>query len=143
MLTRLLSNCYYNDQPWQENILPEEIINKYFEEMIRRGNIITIAHEGELLGYVEFHRLNFEQFGRVTCKAEFFPLDENTVDGEVCYIANLWIKDDMRKGKIFEGLEKLFFAINHNANYFTGFRVMKNKSMKVYHRSQIRKGLLN
>jgi hypothetical protein len=141
MLSELLTKCYFENQPWQERRYPEPTMIKYFNEMIRRGNIIAINTETELIGYLEFFRVNFEQFGRIVCQAPFFNLDENTTDGNICYITNMWISSDFRRGMVFKELEIRLFKATETCEYFAGHRVRRG-SVYTVHRNRIKKELL-
>lgn len=143
-LPELLTDCYLTKQPWQEFFMPREDAIKYFDAMIKRGNIIAYQDNGELLGYCEFWRLNFEQFGRLVCKAPFFTLEEDTENGNICFVANVWIKPDYRRGMVFKSLELLFFKLNNRCEWYTGFAWRKStKPIKVFKRDKLKSELFN
>jgi hypothetical protein len=138
MITKLLTKCYLTQQPWQEFFMPEKDAIDYFGKMIDRGNIISIVYENELLGYVESWKINFEQLGRLVCKAPFFTLEENTTDGEICFLANIWINSDYRRGLIFKSMEIEFFKNNSDCEYYCGFALRKGtRPTKVFKKSQL------
>ncbi len=142
MLPELLTECYLTQQPWQKFYMGRKDAIKYFEEMINRGNIIAIQDDGILLGYTEFWRLTYEQIGRLMCGAPFWTFDENTTDGNLCYVANIWINPDLRQGLVFRAMEELFFKMNHSAEYYCGFANRKRtKPFKVFKRDQLKSGL--
>ena len=143
-LNELLEHCYRNNQPWQEFYMPKEDALQYFDAMIKRGNIISIVDNGILLGYVEFWRINFEQFGRLIAKAPFFTLEEDTEHGKLCFIANIWIKPDFRRGMVFKTMEVLFFKMNNTCEYYCGTAWRKKtRPVKVFQRNALTSELFN
>lgn len=143
-LPELLNKCYREEQPWQEFYMSDEDAKVYFLKMIERGNIISICDQDELLGYCEFWRLNFEQFGRLVCNAPFYTLEETTENGPICFVANVWIKEHCRKGLIFKALEELFFKMNNSCDYYAGFAWRKRtKPTKVFKRDKLKSALFN
>ena len=142
ILPELLADCYLNHQPWQEFYMPRQDAIGYFLKMIDRGNIISICDEDNLLGYMEFWRLNYEQIGRLMCHAPFWTYEENTTDGNLCYVANIWIKPERRQGQVFKAIEQIFFNINHSAEYYCGFaNRKKTKPFKVFKKSDLKSAL--
>lgn len=142
MLPKLLTHCYLTQQPWQEFLMTEQDAIYYFEEMITRGNIIAEVEGDELLGYVESWHINFEQFGRLVCKAPFWTFEENTTDGNICFLANIWINPDHRRGLVFKKMELEFFSNNRHDEYYTGFAWRKKtKPIKVFKRSELKSTL--
>ena len=142
MLSELLTDCYLTQQPWQEFFMPREDAIQYFEAMIRRGNIIAYHDQNKLLGYVEFWHINFEQFGRLVAKAPFFTLEEDTEHGNLCFVANVWIKPDFRRGMVFKALELLFFKMNNRCEYYCGTALRKRtQPIKVFKRENLCSGL--
>lgn len=140
MLSKLLAQCYLTQQPWQEYLMPEADAIDYFDVMISRGNIIAVTSEDEteLLGYVESWKINFEQFGRIVCKANFWTKDENTINGNICFLANIWISPGFRKGMVFKEMELRFFANNNDCEYYSGFAWRKKtKPVKVFTKNQL------
>lgn len=144
MLSELLENCYRTEQPWQEQLMSKEDAISYFEAMIKRGNIISLQDNGILLGYVEVWRINFEQFGRLVCKAPFYTLEESTEYGPICFVANVWIKPDFRRGMVFKALEAIFFKMNNKCEYYCGFAWRKKtRPVKVFKREALTSELFN
>lgn len=141
-LPELLADCYLKDQPWQDFYMPRNDAIGYFLKMIDRGNIIAIQDSDELLGYVEAWKINFEQFGRIICKAPFWTYEENTTDGNICYLANIWIKPDFRRGMVFKSIETLFFALNNKCEYYAGYASRKSsRPVKVFKRDKLKSSL--
>lgn len=141
-LPELLADNYLTQQPWQEQLMPRQDAINYFLKMIDRGNIISVVDNDELLGYVEVWHITFEQFGRIICKAPFFTYDENTTDGNICYLANIWIAPERRRGLVFKALEQVFFKINHNCDYYAGYASRKSsRPVKVFKKSDLKSEL--
>ena len=139
-LPELLADCYLTKQPWQTRLMPREDIVKYFHTMIERGNIIAEYTENELLGYVESWHINYEQFGRIICDTKnlFFTYNENTTNGNICYLANIWINPKCRQGIVFKNLESEFFKRNNNCDYYVGHAWRKTSGLiKTFRKDQL------
>lgn len=103
-----------------------------------QGNIITYIKNGELHGYLEFFRINFEQFGRKVCDLPIYALEEDILNGNIAYINNMWINPEDRNGDAFHMLAAMFLARNKDAEFFTAFRrLKKSEPVKVYRREDL------
>jgi len=133
-----LIKVYYAEENWHKKILSPKETEKYHKELLRKGRIIYVEEKGELLGYTESWRINFEQLGRLVCHASFSAYLENVTDGNIAYVANTWIKKEHRKGKIYKILRNRFFSLNKDCEYFVGKALRKKtQPIKVFTRSQI------
>jgi ribosomal protein S18 acetylase RimI-like enzyme len=104
-----------------------------------KGRIIIFEIAGEILGYVESWRINFEQFGRIICHAGF-PLDTEDIEhGNICYLANTAIHPDYRDSFVVKWLKERFFEQNEDAEYFVGEAIRKkHQPVKVFKNKHIR-----
>jgi len=110
--------------------------------MLDKGNLIVYVEDGILLGYCEFWRISFEQFGKLICHEKFIAPFENTTDGEICYVANAWIHPDHRQGVVYKRLKSKFFRLNCRCKYFVGQALRKKtQPVKVFKRSGLRSRL--
>lgn len=120
-----LNNIYFQEEWWQLHSETLAGITNYHQAMIDKGNIICYVEDGIVLGYCEFWRINFEQFGRLICHQPFIAPFENTTDGNLCYVANVWIHKDYRRGKVFKDLKERFFKLNSHCDLFVGEALRK------------------
>ena len=146
-----LTNIYLsNEEWWHTKKLSKEDSDIYHKTMIERGNIIYEQDKsGKLLGYCEFLRVNFEQWGRLVCHAPFYNFDENTTDGNICVVNNVWIHRDYRRSLVFALLKQRFYEINYHCEYFVGKAQRKAANLiKVFKKEDLRsqsftKGIFN
>lgn len=111
----------------------------YFERLIMNGNIITYIQDGELLGFLEFWRISYEQWGRICCYISLAH-DEDLLSGNICLIANMWIKPDLRNGETFLHLGRTFLEKNKDATHFAAQQHQKvHKRFQIYTREEVLK----
>ena len=136
-----LIKIYRSKEPWHQTKLSEVEARKYFRRILDRGLVIhTTDSNGKIVGYCEFWRINFEQFGRILCKDETFSsYKENVTDGNIAYLANVWIHEDYRQNKkIDKDIRNMFMSLNKYCDYFVGEARRKRTGLiKVFKRSQI------
>lgn len=138
MIIDQLTEIYLIKEKWHKHKLSKEESDEYHERLLVQGNIITYVRNGELLGYLEFWRINFEQLGRVICNREFFVFEEDILNGNIAYIANMWINPEDRNGVIFDMLSAMFLSRNKDAELFCAFKIIKhNRPFQVYTRQEL------
>ena len=111
---------YYKYDKFQTSGLSHEHITNYHAYMLENNRLDYYIENGELLGYVESWKINFEQWGRLVCHAPFNPLQENIGSGDIAYVANVTIKPEYRKDVIAKYLRNKFFIRNFDCEYFVG-----------------------
>ncbi len=137
-ISKQLTHIYLNQEDWHRFKLPEEEANQYHERLLMQGNIITYVENDELLGYLEFWRINFEQFGRLVCDVPILTDVEDITTGNIAYINNMWITPDKRNGHVFAILGESFLYQNKDAKFFATFRRQKySYPLKVYSREDL------
>jgi len=111
----------------------------YFERLLMKGNIITYIQDGELLGFIEFWRLSYYQWGRI-CANLTLTHDENLTFGPVCLITRMWIKPDLRNGETFLHLGRTFLDKNKDTDHFAAQQPLKkHKPLQIYTREEVLK----
>lgn len=129
-----------------ENILPKSPIMlchneaiEYFTRLMMNGNIITYVKDGELLGFVEFWRVSFEQFGKICCNLTLTH-DEDILSGNICLITRMYIVPDLRNAETFLNLGKTLIDKNQMCTHFAAMQFQKrHKPVQVYTREQLLK----
>lgn len=134
-----LNKIYDKYEWWQSHKETLAGITNYHQAMLDKGNLICYIIEGEVLGYVEVWRINYEQFGRLICHEKFVAPFEDTIHGNIAYVSNVWIREDKRKSEVTEFLKKEFFKRNHHCDYFVGEALRKTSSqpIKVFKKSEL------
>lgn len=135
-----MTEVYLKEEYWHKNKLTKAQADQYHERLLIQGNILTYIKGDQLLGYVEFWRLDFDQLGRLVCKDSIITDVEDILNGPIAYVNNMWISKGERHGEAFEILGSMFLSKNSDAEYFVAFRqVKKNQPIKVYSRRDIMK----
>lgn len=118
--------------------MSEEEAFKYYEIMFNRGNIIIWEEEGRVIGYVETWLLSFEQFGRMLCLDRFAATEENLQDGNIAYLASIYIEPEHRQGTVVKTLKAEWLRKHFKCEYFVGeARRKKHQPLKVFNRKNI------
>lgn len=109
----------------------------YFERLLMNGNVITYIQDGELLGFIEFWRLSYDQWGRI-CSNLTLTHDEDLIEGPVCLITRMWIKQDLRNGEAFLYLGRIFLDKNKDTTHFAAQQPLKrHKPLQIYSRDEV------
>lgn len=130
---------FYGLETWHKTRLVKEEFIRYTKHLIEQGNILTVSDGEPCLGYCEFWRLNYEQFGRIICGEEFSALHEDVQTGHIAYVANTFIRPDFRKGRVYMLLRNKFFQVNRNCTHFVGEARRKSTApLKVFKASKLK-----
>ena len=81
-----LVSIYYNEEPWQKNLMTYDSAFRYHKMRYENGDIHTYEEDGVVLGYYE----------------RYFVRD-------TCILYNVWVRSDKRQGKVFKSLYRHFF----------------------------------
>ena len=137
-----LVDVYFKEETWHKNKLDHEEAIKYHTRMLDNGNIICYLEDDKLLGYVEFWRINYEQFGRLVCHAPFSGYLEDVTSGNIAYVANTWIHKDHRFTNVYKEMKKLFFKENSHCDYYVGEAIRKKTGLiKVFAKANLKSRL--
>jgi hypothetical protein len=135
-LVRQFVYVYENYENWHTKKLPKEEAEKYHKALLQKGRLLYYTDTRGLAGYVESWRLTFDQLGRIICHEPFFPIQEDINTGDICYLANIWIRPD-RRNDIIKTLKLMFFRQNYICKYFIGHALRKKtQPIKVFTRKQ-------
>lgn len=129
---------YLNCENWHKSKLSEQEANLYHERLLVNGNIMTYVKDGALRGYIEFWRISAEQLGRIIIGDPILTDIEDITNGQIAYIANMWIDPEYRNGEAFEMLGSMFLIKNKDASVFVACRNLRhNKPVQVYKREEL------
>jgi len=135
-----LTDIYLNREWWvkEEDKLPIPIANSYYDKLLKQGNILIAEFDGQVLGYIEVWKINFEQFGRIVCHARFCADGEDILNGNIGYVANVWIDEPYRSSWVTYDLKVKFYNFAHNCEYFCGMATRKRtQPIKVFKKSEL------
>lgn len=141
-----LRRFYHNYDTFKnDGVLTDDEVDRYHKRLIDCDAIRTICDSsGNLLGYVEYWRVTFEQFGRLICQVPFNIHKEDIISGNICYLANTCIHPEHRRGLVYKQLKSMFFQKNFGAEYFVGEAMRKkHQPVKVFKRNAILKEGVN
>lgn len=134
-----ITNIYQNILPKCKIMLSHDESDQYFERLLMNGNIITYVVNGELLGFLEFWRINNEQFGRLCCNITLAH-DEDLLNGNIALITRMWITPTLRNGETFLNIGREFLERNKNSTHYAAMQYQKNhKPLQIYTREEILK----
>lgn len=137
-----LVRIYLNEENWHEKKLSYLEAYRYHLHLLKTGNIIYFEEMNEILGYCEFWKINFEQFGRLVCHAPFSAFLEDVQTGNICWVANVWIRKDVRRSDVFDFLKKQFYFLNRDCEYFGGHALRKKtQPIKVFKKQNLKSRL--
>jgi ribosomal protein S18 acetylase RimI-like enzyme len=101
--------------------LTDDALCAYFIALDHRRNLIVeYDYEFEIIGFIELWRINYEQLGRIIVYGSLDAREENTTDGELCFLANLAIHPEHRHGPVGHLLRNRFFKENYSCTHFCG-----------------------
>ena len=133
-----LMEVYYNEENWHATKLDKVEAEKYFKKLIEKERIIFHTDKESLVGYVETWRINYEQLGRIICKAPFSAYTEDVETGNIAWLANTWIHKDFRRGSVYKILKFGYYEQNQDCEYFAGDARRKRTGLiKVFKRDEI------
>jgi ribosomal protein S18 acetylase RimI-like enzyme len=122
-----LTNDYY------ERSLSELQIRRYYSKMVRHGRVSYEVKDNLLIGFIESWRLNYEQLGRCICFKNFSAIEEDVSEGNIAYIADIWVHPDYRGTDVCDRLVQSFAELNLDADYYVSERIKsKVKYVRVY-----------
>lgn len=140
MIIEQLTHIYETQEEWHKNRLSHEEANAYHERLLVNGNILTYIIKDEIIGYLEFWLIDYNQFGRLVCNQPILTDIENLLDGNIALINNMWISEKDRNGKAFNTLAAQFLSRCKSADFYVAFRrVKRNQPIQVYTRDEIMK----
>ena len=137
-----LVNIYYQEEWWHKSRISREEAYKYHKKLLDQGNIILYVEEEKVVGYAEFWRVNYHQWGRMVCGETLSGYLENITDGNICVVHNVWIKKDAQRGKVFKDMMRRFYALNSHCDYYVGHALRKRtQPIKVFKRSNLKSSI--
>ena len=93
-----LVEMYYKEEWWHKIIMPPDEAFDYHREHCEKGDIYTHVKDGVVLGYYE----------------RYF-------NGDICFLANLYVRGDLRRSKVTKELYKHFLdTMPPHINYIVG-----------------------
>ena len=133
-----LVRFYYDYDKFQGRKLSREKVANTIGVLLDKARIVYYADFGRIFGYIESYRINYDQFGRITCGQKFDVGTEDIESGPICYLANITVHPAHRRGSTISLLLDRFFAQNRGAEYFVGQANRKKMGLvKVFKASAI------
>jgi hypothetical protein len=120
--------------------LSDDALCAYFIALDHRKNLIVeLDLEQEIIGFIELWRINYEQLGRIMVHGLIDAREENTTDGELCFLANLAIHPSHYRGPVADLLRRRFFKENYTCSFFCGDsrRRAHHHTFNIYPRTEI------
>lgn len=129
-----LTRIYNEKETYHKTRLSEQEANEYHKKMLDMRQILTYVVDGELIGYLEFYRITFEQFGRICCEQQLSNT-EDLSSGPIAFINRMYIKEEHRRSELFMNLVNEFIERNIDADHYATLQHhKKHKSLQVFYR---------
>ena len=117
-----LLNIYYTQELWHNKYLPLPEAIRYYNHLLNKGNLIYQTDDkGEIMGYLEFFKIDYDQFRKLAENKGFPVLEENISDGNICWISDVFIDEKHRNNSVYKNLKGSLFNAAKNCEYFAGF----------------------
>ena len=133
-----LLNIYYNEEWWHDTRLNRNSAFNYHNKLVQQGNIQIYQELGIVLGYYEVWFINKKQLKDIVMGKPFSPILQDISHGNIAYLANLWIDDKFRKGKVFKELYKRFFKHIAHCEMVAGLEQPRKGRLRVFKNRRIR-----
>ena len=131
ILNQLL-DVYYLKEHWHKNKMTIKEAKKYHNRLLKSRNIICYEEDGELLGYFELWKVTPKQLNVIISNNGFSAYHENVNDGNIAYLANLWIKPNMRKSHVYKMLKIMWFNHTKSCSHYSGEEVKRNNRLRMF-----------
>lgn len=144
-----LVDIYFKEEWWHKNRMSQEKAYNYHKQMYEQGNIQVYEDMGLVLGYYQVYFVNSKQLEDLVMNRPFHELTEDIRNGNIAYLANLWIDKPFRKGSVFKTLYTKFFEQCRNCKMIVGeeqprkgrLRIFRNGRSRWEKKSQVEKAL--
>jgi hypothetical protein len=129
---------FYNQEEWHQGRIPDEVARRTYEVALDKGNLIlSLDSLGNLMGYCEYWKLNFEQLGRLLCKGGIDISLDDITNGNIAWVAGVFIKPEFRSSIVIDYLKTEFFKKTFRCEYFVGeARRKRHAPLKVFSRQE-------
>lgn len=121
-------DIYYNKEDWHHVKMSEDQAYSYFKQQLENGNLIYYEKNQRLYGYIELWFINDEQVERVLGLDFLDCVEEDTVSGNNCYVANAFILPKYRGLGILKMLHRKAEAKYQEFDGNIYFQSIKNSS---------------
>jgi hypothetical protein len=85
--------------------------------------------DDKLVGYCETLRINYEQLGRLVLNQEFPVFHEDTINGNVACVNNVWIHPEYRRGSVVKKMKVKWYEDNGHCDYYVGHAQRKQTGL--------------
>lgn len=127
-----LCDIYYKYEWWHKDIMAEPVANRYHKFLLEQGNIQVYEELGVVLGYYEVWFITRQQLNNIILGKRFSAEDENVTDGNIAYLANLFIDKSFRDGKVMKELLHRFREHTKHCDIIIGEETAHRKRLRVF-----------
>jgi len=122
----------YKEEWWHTSRISDEELDKYNDKLLKSDNIIFLYEQG-LIAYLEYWRITEKQLKEIMSNENWSAYNNNITDGNICFVANIWIDDYYRGNKeIDKTLKDMFLEKNKHCEKFIWKRNRLGKKMKLF-----------
>lgn len=137
---------HVEQETWIRNKLTKEQFFDYTDKLIRQGNIFFVLDGERVVGYTEVWKINYEQWGRILCGHNLVADSEDVINGNIGYVANVWVDQDYRQGfgtmkGVVKEMRKMYYEFTADVEYHVGKALRKNAGLVKVFRADRLKGV--
>jgi GTP-sensing pleiotropic transcriptional regulator CodY len=134
-----LCDIYYKYEYWHNNKMPYPEAVNYHRQMLLQGNIKIVEDLGVVLGYYQVYLINKEQLNRLVLHKNFDERKEDILNGNIAYVANLWIDKSFRKGYVFREIRAKFLEQTKHCSMICGEEQPRKGRLRIFSNKRSRK----
>lgn len=132
----------YESQEWNKCLPTRPMMRAYVSELINRKNVFWCLDKDRVVGFCETWKITYEQLGRMVCNEEMVLDDENTTDGYISYVFNVWIDEKYRKGEVYRMMRNRWYELYGGTEFYCGHAKRKHTGLyKVFKVSDLKSKL--
>jgi len=127
-----LVRIYHEEKLWSKSVLSKEESIEYYKEILKKGKLIYHLQNDNIVGFIEWHNLNDDQFVRFIHNKEFHIAEEDIDSGSICYITSVWVKNGHRY--VYRILRDRLLETNKACELFAGKELKRNNRLRMFRR---------
>lgn len=129
----------YSLETWHDTRMPYLDALAYHDILLENGAITVAMENTMVLGYIEVWKINFEQLGRIMCGENFSAIHEDIYNGNIAFLANMWIRPEFRLGWVIKYLRLKFFGKYGDCRFYTGKTTKRSTApFQVFRKDKLR-----
>ena len=122
----------YKQEWWHTVKIPDKELDKYHSKLLKQGNIFYIDRY-TLVAYIEYWRITDGQLDEILINNSWSAYHNNITDGNISFVANIWIHPDYRGNKLIDNaLKYMYIERSKGCKKLVWKRNRRGKPMKLF-----------